>query len=625
MFDDMIYSIAFTLCGLVYVIIEFLIYNSKQEFNKTRNKLYKLLIIDTIIICASESLYCLLLTKNINIFVTILHRINLFSLVAWALLAYLYTYSIICKNKLKTNSIKELVELSNLNKFVLLLYLLIGVFYVLFVSKLNYENFHFFPIFFDKTNDSLDYVGIICTIIIYLTYLICGMRALKHKNDLPSKEFKSIIYIPIIAIIALIPQIIWAKYIAATSFGYVIIIFTLYFIYENPDVEILSELGNENLSIDKSAHTKMDFLSNMTYEVATPISSINSLIREIYDVSNSNPELVKQDVKMVIESCNKLLDSIDSILDISKIESGKETLTEKEYKINDIINNLLNVAKKRIGNKQVKFEAFIDYNVSSILYGDSSRLYQALVNLITNAIKYTDVGKISFYLDSTKQNDYEQLTFKIADTGRGIKDEEKDNVFTKNDDNNHSSSGLGLLVTKEYIDLLGGNIWFESHYQVGSTFYIQVSQKIVDKTPLSLTIEKVKEKNTDEKIDCSKYRALIVDDNKLNIKVAKRLLEGYKFNIDSVTGGNECIYKIKEEEHYDIIFLDHMMPDMDGIQTLHILKHLDGYTLPPIIALTANAIAGMKEMYLNEGFDDYLAKPINLNELDRVINKYFKK
>ena len=171
---------------------------------------------------------------------------------------------------------------------------------------------------------------------------------------------------------------------------------------------------------------------------------------------------------------------------------------------------------------------------------------------------------------------------------------------------------------------MGGKIWFETQYRVGTTFYIEVEQKIVDATPLgSAVVSSTTE--TPEKLDCSQFRVLIVDNNLLNIKVAKRLLENYKFNVESVTSGKECVDKIKEEEKYDAIFMDHMMPEMDGIETLHVLKKLDGYTLPPIIALTANAIAGMKEMYLNEGFDDYLAKPINTHELDRVVNRFFKK
>lgn len=188
-----------------------------------------------------------------------------------------------------------------------------------------------------------------------------------------------------------------------------------------------------------------------------------------------------------------------------------------------------------------------------------------------------------------------------------------------------SGLGLGLVITKEYVESMGGRIWFETQYRVGSTFYIEVPQKIVDATTLGAAVATVKTQNSGEKLDCSNYTALIVDDNNLNIKVAKRLLEGYKFKIDSVTAGKDCVYKIKEGTHFDIIFMDHMIPEMDGIETLHVLKKLDGYELPPITALTANAITGMKEMYLNEGFDDYLSKPINTNELDRIINRFFNK
>jgi CheY-like chemotaxis protein len=252
------------------------------------------------------------------------------------------------------------------------------------------------------------------------------------------------------------------------------------------------------------------------------------------------------------------------------------------------------------------------------------------LNIVTNAAKYTDVGRITLTLSTTRSGGNEHLLFKVTDTGVGIRDEIKDKIFVKEnvsidetkDDN--EGAGLGLVITKQYIESMGGKIWFESQYRVGTTFFIEVEQKIVDATPLGSAVTQATTESN-EKLDCSQFKVLIVDDNLLNIKVAKRLLENYKFQVESVTSGKECIDKIKEEAKYDAIFMDHMMPEMDGIETLHVLKKLDGYTLPPIVALTANAIAGMKEMYLKEGFDDYLAKPINTHELDRVVNKFFKK
>ena len=187
-------------------------------------------------------------------------------------------------------------------------------------------------------------------------------------------------------------------------------------------------------------------------------------------------------------------------------------------------------------------------------------------------------------------------------------------------------TGLGLVITKQYVNLLGGRIDFTSTYGVGTEFYVEVTQKVLDRTPLG-NLNKIEEevKEKIDFIDCSKYRVLIVDDNLLNIKVAEKLLGRYNFQIDHCTNGKDCVYKIKTGTKYDIIFMDHMMPEMDGIETLHTIQKLDMFEIPPVVALTANAITGMKEMYLEEGFDDYISKPINIKELDKLILKYFKR
>ena len=218
----------------------------------------------------------------------------------------------------------------------------------------------------------------------------------------------------------------------------------------------------------------------------------------------------------------------------------------------------------------------------------------------------------------------------VEDTGYGIKKEDYDKLFSKFvrlDDatnNDIEGTGLGLVITKKMVTLLKGDITFTSDYEVGTTFEVKINQKIIDYTPLGKINAKEKYIKDYELIDCSKYSVMIVDNNQLNLKVIERLLEHYKFKITPVSSGSECIYKIKEGNKYDMIFLDHMMPDMDGVEVLNILKSLDSYNIPPVVALTANAITGMKEKYISEGFDEYLPKPINNDELNKLINKYFK-
>ena len=191
--------------------------------------------------------------------------------------------------------------------------------------------------------------------------------------------------------------------------------------------------------------------------------------------------------------------------------------------------------------------------------------------------------------------------------------------------NEIEGTGLGLVITKKYVELLGGTITFESEYEVGTTFYVNISQKIVNYSKLGKVTEPVSTENNSEFANYSNYKVLVVDDNKLNLKVATRILEKYGIKVDTLSSGKECVYKIKEGAKYDMIFLDHMMPEMDGIETLHILRKIDDYDIPPVIVLTANAITGMKEMYLKEGFNEYLSKPININDLNKILIKYFKK
>ena len=610
-----------TVSTLPLLALMIIIYYSKDQFNTIRSKLFKLELYLLLAGSISEVIWALAMNYYAPLwFLEFISRFHFVVEILWWLVFIYYIY-IIYEGLKNINRLMDIVKYNLFTK-ILTIYFVIACILVSVlpqvstVKEYDINRMEFFPrsvLFL-----TLFIIGVAFVMAIYYLFI-------SKKKE--SKEEKTILYVIIAGMVVFYVFQYLFPYVSLPSIIFTVFLYLQYFMNENPDLRIIEEINTSQEDIEKSSKTKTDFLSNMSYEIKMPMNLIISLCDELNNMPTYDEKEVKNCIKQIVDSGNNLLDIINNILDISKIETGKETLSESDYKINDIISNVINVAKQKIGSKPVKLLINIDQSTSSVLHGDSSKLYQALLNVVTNAAKYTEVGRITITLSSSRNGGNEHLLFKVTDTGIGIKPEDKDKVYIKHaaeDKDEGDGAGLGLVITKQYVESMGGKIWFESEYHVGTTFFIEVEQKIIDATPLgSAVTNEVAESN--EKLDCSQFKVLIVDDNLLNIKVAKRLLENYKFQVESVTSGKECVDKIKEEEKYDAIFMDHMMPEMDGIETLHVLKKLDGYTLPPIIALTANAIAGMKEMYLNEGFDDYLAKPINTHELDRVINKFFKK
>ena len=617
----MLFNEAFTYSSIAFMIILIIIYFSKSIFDDARTKMYKYMIIDASLYIISELIPMFSLKYGSSeLLVEISWKIH------WVFgIIFLWLFFNYCRIIIKKTQNANIFKIVFSDIVYKIGTIMITIFILLYLFLIKYDSLNIY---------SIDYLpgksAIIVIAFTFITILFILITLFKNKESTTKQEKKTIIIVICIFVFSVIYKLI-NREISVIPMGFCLFMYSLYFNYENPDLAIINEISNAQGDIEKSNQTKTDFLSNMTYEIKVPMNLISSLCDELVNMSAFDEKLVRDDIEQIQTSGNNLLDIINNILDVSKIESGKDALQEREYAINDMLINIINIAKSKIGAKPIKLAVNIDQNISSVLYGDSAKLYQALINIMGNAVKYTEVGRITFTLTSTKTSGIEHLQFKISDTGTGIKEEDQDKLFSKFTrldnavENEIEGSGLGLVITKQYIESMGGKIWYETQYRVGTTFYIEVPQKIVSTTTLGVAAATVKTDTSGEKIDCSKYTALIVDDNNLNIKVAKRLLEAYKFNIESVTAGKDCVYKIKEGAVYDIIFMDHMMPEMDGIETLHVLKKLDGYQLPPIVALTANAIAGMKEMYLSEGFDDYLSKPINTNELDRIVHKFFNK
>lgn len=357
----------------------------------------------------------------------------------------------------------------------------------------------------------------------------------------------------------------------------------------------------------------------MSHEIRTPLNAINGFSQLILEENDINT--IKDEAKDIMAASQNLLEIVNGILDISKIEADKLEIVNVEYEPSKIFEEVAILAKSRIGEKPVKFKEYIAEDLPDYLYGDYTRVKQIVLNLLTNAVKYTKDGFVDYSVSCVKQDDICRLIIKVKDTGIGIKSENIDKLFNKferfDKEQNITieGTGLGLAITKKLVDLMGGKIIAQSIYGTGSIFAVVIDQRIVNK----VKTKEENEKQTRTQFDYA--RVLVVDDNRINLRVASKLLDLYHIQTDLVESGFDAIEKIKSGTIYNLILMDDMMPKMSGTETFKKLKQIEGFNVP-VVALTANAITGMREKYLSEGFNDYISKPIDKKELERVLNTY---
>lgn len=367
---------------------------------------------------------------------------------------------------------------------------------------------------------------------------------------------------------------------------------------------------------EKANHAKSDFLATMSHEIRTPMNTIIGLSESALENAKS-PE-VREDLENINSASNNVLEIIDGMLDISKVEKGILELDEKEYNVPKLFQDLISFTKERIGKDPILLDTKIDSDIPVALLGDKGKFYQILTNLLDNAVHYTDKGTITIEAHSEVKNPNTKLTVVIKDTGIGMSREKVSEILSEDQNTN-----TGFSIVKRLIELLKGELVIESEEGKGTIVTVSLTQKIIDESPIGdIGIHHTRKRKVSA-FDASSKSILVVDDNKLNIKVATRLLEPYQAKVDTATSGQECIDRIKKNT-YDLILLDQMMPEMDGIETLQHLKEMKGFSTP-VVVLTADAIVGKKEEYLSAGFDDYLTKPIVVEELNRILKKYLEK
>ncbi len=375
---------------------------------------------------------------------------------------------------------------------------------------------------------------------------------------------------------------------------------------------------------------KGKFLAQMSHEIRTPINAVLGMDEMI--LRESKEQNVREYAMDIYTAGQSLLSLINDILDFSKIDSGKMEIVPVVYDISSLIHDLVNMISQRAADKALQLEVEVDHEIPSRLYGDDVRIRQILINILTNAVKYTHEGTVWLRVCSLCLDETAVLRFEVEDTGIGIKKEDLPKLsaeferIEEDKNRNIEGTGLGMSITIQLLALLGSKLHVESEYGKGSKFYFELEQKIIDHTPIGDFESKVQQMAENFCYESTLYapdaKILVVDDNAVNRKVLRNLLKETAIQVTEAASGAECLQLIQEKQ-YDLIFLDHMMPEMDGVETLHHIKALSEFPCKntPIVVLTANAVSGAKEAYLSEGFDDFLSKPIMPEKLEALIEK----
>lgn len=568
--------------------------NAKNQETKLYSKMLIINFISSVI-----AIFTIIIFKSLNFnFLTIIMKKIELVLNLLILSLFLQYNLVLINKKVKTTKILKTIYLINI---ILVIILPIDVNIInntIKVSQVGYTLYHIIS-------------TILISIISLLTIKLIKINKKNLKKSLP------FLGLTILSLFSILLQI---KFPESNIYNYFMsyILLIMYFTIENPDTKVIEQLNIEAKKASEVRKAQENFLASMSHEVRTPLNTIVGLSTSLEE-NPKCPVEMKQDLQDIVTSSYNLLEMFNNVIDINEIETGTLKLQNEKYNVRESINEVINNHKIKLNKKNLTLNIEYQDNIPKYLYGDIKHLKVIITNILSNAIKYTKDGKIDLLVRSINEPDKCNLIIIIKDTGIGMKEETLSKMYHKFErldtikNSNIEGMGLGLALTKKLVELMHGTINFTTTYQVGTTFTIMLPQEIYYQD--IITLPKLKDLTKSK-------RVLIVDDNPLNIKVAKRALEALNYtNLDTCDSGFKCLEKIKNGSSYDIILMDIMMPGMDGTQTLENLKNISSFKTP-VVALTADALIGANQKYLNQGFSAYLAKPYTKEQLKNILNKY---
>ncbi|MBQ9361482.1 MAG: response regulator [Lachnospiraceae bacterium] len=481
--------------------------------------------------------------------------------------------------------------------------------------------------FSDYSTGPADTVAYICA---FAYFVISVVLLVRYRNDMESKARRGITLALGGLVVCVTAQAV-VHQLLMTGIGITLINVALYYTVESPDSMLIEKLAREKERADAANEAKSSFLAHMSHEIRTPINSVLGMDEMI--LRESREADIIDYAENIRVSGNTLLSLVNDILDFSKVEAGKMEIIPAQYDLSSVINDLYNMTIDRAEKKGLELTIDVENTIPNMLYGDEIRIKQCVLNLLTNAVKYTQKGSVRVSLAYDRlENGNILLKFNVKDTGIGMKPEALNDLFVPfariEEQRNRSieGTGLGMNITRQLLHLMGSELEVKSEYGAGSEFSFAIEQGVVSHVPLgnNANIYHNTHRATASRTElfhAPKAKVLVIDDNDMNLMVMSHLLKRTRIQVTQSLSGREAL-DMAEKDRFDVYFIDHMMPEMDGIETLRRLRNIDGCRNAICIALTANAVSGAREMYLEAGFQDYLSKPVDYDKLERMLMKY---